>query len=110
VLFAAVHFAENQDAVLPGAHPILEMAARALREHLKVGPVHLLGWADAREGGAAGLRLSARRAAVVRDYLVASGIDPCRLVAAAHRSAQQERCPDSEAARAEHRRVEIHVD
>ncbi len=108
--FGRIHFAKGRATLLPNALPVLDETARALLANPRLGPVYLEGHADAFEAeaeAAAGLRLSARRAAAVRRYLVERGIDAQRLVPQA---VGRDRIFARVADCADCRRVEIRLD
>jgi outer membrane protein OmpA-like peptidoglycan-associated protein len=78
-----VYFAYDSDAVLPEARALLDNLGKALTDlRLADSRFVLVGHTDAKGSEAYNQSLSERRAAAVREYLVATfAIDPKRLVA-----------------------------
>lgn len=104
-----VFFAPGQAELMPEARaslgPVLEFIDRYPGR-----PVSIEGHSDARGRPEANLRLSERRAASVRDALVALGADPARLSIRGLGSAQPIADNDSPEGRARNRRVEVIVE
>ena len=71
--------------------------------------IRITGHTDATGSAAVNLDLSARRAAAVRDYLVARGIDGARLVAEGRGAAEPVATNDTPEGRALNRRTEVTV-
>lgn len=71
--------------------------------------IRITGHTDATGAAALNLELSERRAAAVKDYLVARGIDAARLVTAGRGAAEPVASNDTEEGRALNRRTEITV-
>jgi len=74
-----IFFRRGSHRIVPGSEPqgVLDAVADALRPHAEILHVRIVGHAEASERQPEALGL--RRAAAVRDYLVAHGIDPIRL-------------------------------
>ena len=82
--------------------------ASTLVEDAKASPLVMLrGRTDGTSDGPAESRIARDRAAAVRDYLVAAGVDPARLVTRAHGSAQPLVPGRSREANEQNRRVEF---
>jgi outer membrane protein OmpA-like peptidoglycan-associated protein len=71
--------------------------------------IRITGHTDATGAAALNLELSERRAAAVKDYLVARGIDASRMVTAGRGAAEPVASNDTEEGRALNRRTEITV-
>lgn len=74
-----VHFATDQEVILPESFEMLEQVARLMREHPEWQEVLVEGHADIRASDAYNLDLSQRRAMSVMRFLIARGVEPSRL-------------------------------
>lgn len=74
-----IHFEIDKATIRPESRPVLQRAAKVLREHpdLRIG---IVGHTDSTGGFAHNMDLSRRRADAVREWLEANGIDGDRLV------------------------------
>jgi outer membrane protein OmpA-like peptidoglycan-associated protein len=79
-LFARVYFDTDQDEVKPSAQPVLTRLAGLLNDHPEITEMQIRGYADERGDAQYNLELSQRRAAAVKDFLVARGVAPQRLI------------------------------
>ena len=77
-----VHFASDQDVILPESFPILEEVAQVMLDHLEIQRVLVEAHTDARANDAYNFNLSRRRAASVMNFLLDSGIAVERLCSA----------------------------
>lgn len=75
----AVHFATDQDIILPESFSILEEVAQVMRAHPEWEELLVEGHCDSRASDAYNLDLSQRRASSVQKFLLARGIEPSRL-------------------------------
>lgn len=75
----AVHFATDQDIILPESFSILEEVAQVMRAHPEWEELLVEGHCDSRASDAYNLDLSQRRAQSVLKFLLARGIEPSRL-------------------------------
>ena len=101
-----VHFATGKARILPKSFPLLNEVALALRD-LSTITVRIEGHTDSRGSTRSNLKLSQRRAASVRRYLISRGIDPGRMVSEGYgeeRPIEDNRTADGRAA---NRRVEF---
>ena len=101
-----VHFATGKDRILPKSFPLLNEVALALRD-LPTIKVRIEGHTDSRGSGRYNQDLSTRRAASVRRYLIARGIEPARMQSEGYgedRPIEDNRTADGRAA---NRRVEF---
>ena len=77
-----VHFASDQDVILPESFPILEEVAQVMLDHLEIQRVLVEAHTDARANDAYNFDLSRRRAASVMNFLLDSGVAVERLCSA----------------------------
>ncbi|HEX8823896.1 MAG TPA: OmpA family protein [Archangium sp.] len=77
-----VHFATDQDIILPESFPILEEVAEVMLDHSEIQRVLVEAHTDARASDAYNYDLSRRRAASVMNFLLDSGIAVERLCSA----------------------------
>lgn len=101
-------FGSGQSRLTPAA----AASVRALAAYLQASPAATLrieGHTDSQGGAEANLKLSQRRAAAVRDALVAAGMTPARVQAVGRGDSQPVASNDSASGRARNRRVEIVV-
>ena len=79
-----VFFDFNQDAIRPGAVPVLEKNAKLLKHAYNGSTVLIEGHCDERGTGEYNLELGKRRAQAVRAYLVDLGVDESRIQIASY--------------------------
>ncbi|WP_309888087.1 OmpA family protein [Archangium sp.] len=79
-----VHFATDQDIILPESFPILEEVAQVMLENAEIQRVLVEAHTDARATDAYNYDLSRRRAASVMNFLLDSGIAVERLCSAGY--------------------------
>lgn len=101
-----VHFDFDKSDLKPEAIVILNEAAALLEQHETV-VVEVAGHTDSVGTDAYNQGLSERRANSVRDYLVSKGIRASRLSARGYGEARPVASNDTDAGRAENRRVEL---
>jgi outer membrane protein OmpA-like peptidoglycan-associated protein len=104
-----VHFATDQDVILPESFSTLEEVTRILQDNPQILQVLVEGHTDIRATEAYNLDLSRRRAASVMRFLVERGIDPGRLRSEGFGKSRPIAPNDSEAGMALNRRVEITI-
>jgi outer membrane protein OmpA-like peptidoglycan-associated protein len=75
-----VVFAKNRARLLPESYPVLDGVADILERNLQIRLVEIGGHTDSKGKAKRNRRLSRRRAAAVRSYLIEAGIQPDRLV------------------------------
>ncbi|WNG51175.1 outer membrane exchange protein TraB [Archangium minus] len=109
VILDQVHFATDQDVILPESFPILEEVADELLKHLEIQRVLVEAHTDARASDAYNYDLSRRRAASVMNYLLDSGIAVERLCSAGFGRSRPVASNDSESNMALNRRVEFTI-
>ena len=105
-----VHFATDQDVILPESYETLEEVARIFREHPEIQRVLIEGHTDVRASDAYNMDLSQRRASSVMKFLVERKVDPKRLRAQGFGRRVPIAPNDSEAGMALNRRVEFLIE
>lgn len=103
-----VNFATNSDRLADGAGETLDAAAATLRRNPLL-IVEVAGYTDDRGNADYNEALSARRAATVRDYLVARGVNPDRLTSRGYGERDPIASNDTSAGRAANRRVVLQL-
>lgn len=106
IRFDAVEFETGSANLTAASNVQLEMLARVLSEYPDL-KVTVAGHTDNTGDPAANLALSEQRAQSVRAALIAMGIDGGRITAAGYGDSKPEASNDTEAGRAENRRVEV---
>nr|QAT78184.1 TraB [Cystobacter armeniaca] len=109
IILDQVHFATDQDVILPESFPILEEVAEELLKHLEVQRVLIEAHTDARATDTYNYDLSRRRAASVMNFLLDSGIAVERLCSAGFGRSRPLAANDSESNMALNRRVEFTI-
>ncbi len=109
VILDQVHFATDQDVILPESFPILEEVADELLKHLEIQRVLVEAHTDARATDTYNYDLSRRRAASVMNFLLDSGIAVERLCSAGFGRSRPLAANDSESNMALNRRVEFTI-
>ncbi|HYO54356.1 OmpA family protein, partial [Archangium sp.] len=109
IILDQVHFATDQDVILPESFPILEEVAEELLKHLEIQRVLVEAHTDARANDAYNYDLSRRRAASVMNFLLDSGIAVERLCSAGFGRSRPLAANDSESNMALNRRVEFTI-
>jgi outer membrane protein OmpA-like peptidoglycan-associated protein len=104
-----LQFEKGVAALSPRSKELLGAVAKLLKRTSAVTLLRVEGYADASGESDQNLPLSQLRADVVRDYLIAQGIDAGRLVAKGFGTENPVAENDTEAGRAQNRRVEFHV-
>ena len=109
-----VRFKTGSAAIVGGSHALLDEVAGVLREYAQIKRVEVQGHTDDVGSARANLRLSKRRAASVRGYLVRKGVDASRVEAKGYGSsvplvpiADGTSVADKKAARVQNRRVQF---
>ncbi|MFY0528067.1 outer membrane exchange protein TraB [Archangium gephyra] len=109
IILDQVHFATDQDVILPESFPILEEVANELLKHLEIQRVLIEAHTDARATDTYNYDLSRRRAASVMNFLLDSGIAVERLCSAGFGRSRPLAANDSESNMALNRRVEFTI-
>jgi outer membrane protein OmpA-like peptidoglycan-associated protein len=108
IVLRAVHFDFDKANIRPDARPILDEAARILKER---GDVHVIvaGHTDSKGSDAYNMKLSNRRAEAVKRYLTDHGIAASRITSEGFGEREPVASNDTAEGRAQNRRVELHV-
>ena len=81
VILQKVEFKTGSDVILPASDELLQQVADVLREHDEIKKIEVQGHTDNRGGAAFNKKLSERRAASVKKWLVTRGqVDESRLI------------------------------
>jgi outer membrane protein OmpA-like peptidoglycan-associated protein len=107
IVLRGVNFAFNSSAIEDESRPVLDEAANILRQHPSV-QVLVKGYTDDIGSDQYNQALSVRRAEAVYRYLVNQGVDPERLTVEGFGESNPVASNESEAGRAQNRRVELH--
>jgi outer membrane protein OmpA-like peptidoglycan-associated protein len=108
VVLRGILFDTGKDVLRPESEPVLEALAKAMKGDPKSRYI-IEGHTDNRGGEAMNQDLSDRRAARVKSWLVAAGIDGGRLDTKGYGQSRPALPNDSEAGRAANRRVEVAI-
>ncbi len=108
VVIKSVHFELNSDALTPDAYLVLNSVAASFKAQPRV-VMEVAGHADSIGSSSYNLALSQRRAAVVRDFLIFSGVHPEQLVSAGYGETRPLGDNKTEEGRALNRRVEFRM-
>jgi outer membrane protein OmpA-like peptidoglycan-associated protein len=101
-----IHFEFDKDVIRRESYPVLDAVADVLRKTTSMR-IEVQGHSDNRGAAAYNLRLSERRAAAVRKYLVAHGVEADRLVSRGYGLSRPLVPNDTEQNRALNRRVQF---
>jgi OOP family OmpA-OmpF porin len=107
-VLVGVNFEFNSSKVTPESYPILYGAVQYLNQHPDI-KVEIQGHTDNIGTDAYNQQLSERRATAVRDYLVAKGIDPKRLIVKGYGESVPIADNNTEEGRTLNRRIEFKV-
>lgn len=103
-----VNFESNSDRLLPGAETVLDEAAATLAKNPSIR-VEVAGHTDSDGTAEYNEGLSARRAATVRDYLVASGVAENRMTTRGYGESEPIADNNTAGGKAENRRVVLRI-
>jgi outer membrane protein OmpA-like peptidoglycan-associated protein len=106
IVLRGVNFDFDKSTLQPQGKPILDEAARILKENPSIN-VQVQGHTDSVGTDAYNLRLSDRRAATVKNYLVSQGVAASRLTTKGFGEANPVASNDTADGRAQNRRVEL---
>jgi outer membrane protein OmpA-like peptidoglycan-associated protein len=104
-----VKFAFGSAKILPESDPILTAVNEILTKHPEITQVDVEGHTDNKGAFALNLKLSKDRAAAVAAWLVKHGVDKKRLVSHGYGPNKPIDTNDTDAGRANNRRVEFHI-
>ena len=108
IVLRAVHFDFNKANIRPDAQPILDEAARILKQHSDIYVV-VAGHTDSVGSDAYNMKLSKSRAEAVKRYLVDHGIAASRITGEGFGKREPVASNATAEGRAQNRRVELHV-
>lgn len=108
-LSAVTLFDFDRAALRPEGRARLDALVADLKAYPRAGTVRIVGHTDNIGGAAYNQALSERRAQAVRDYLIAGGLAPERIVAAGSGADLPIASNDTAAGRQSNRRVEIEI-
>lgn len=108
VSFISPTFETAKSVLLPQSFPDLDKLVQIMKDYPEYS-VQLDGYTDDRGDDAMNLTLSKNRAASVKAYLVQHGISASRISTAGYGEANPKADNNTEAGRAQNRRVEIHL-
>lgn len=104
-----VHYATDQDIILPESFEVLEEVAQYIRAHKEWQEILIEGHTDSRASDAYNLDLSQRRASSVLRFLLARGVEPSRLRAQGFGRSRPLADNSTEAGMSLNRRVEFTI-
>lgn len=104
-----VFFGFNSSRIDQGAFALLDEIGEIIRTRPYLTVIEVAGHADSVGNAAYNLILSKRRAQAVADHLIARGVQPNRLRAAAYAAGKPLDSNDTDAGRARNRRVEFRI-
>jgi outer membrane protein OmpA-like peptidoglycan-associated protein len=107
IVLRGVNFDFNSSTIRPDSRPVLDQAATLLKANSGV-QVLVQGYTDSIGSDEYNQALSLRRAEAVYRYLVNQGVDPERLTVEGFGKRNPVASNDTEAGRAQNRRVELH--
>jgi OOP family OmpA-OmpF porin len=108
IVLRGVNFDFDRSDIRPDAQPVLDEAARILKENPDIR-VAIEGHTDGKGTVEYNQGLSERRAMAVLNYLIGSGIAESRLMVAGYSELQPVATNETEDGRAQNRRVELRV-
>ncbi len=103
-----VTFEFNKSHLRPDSETILSYVVKIMNKYPDM-QVELAGYTDSKGGAAYNLKLSQRRAAAVKEYLVAHGIGASRIEAKGYGKENPVASNDTDEGRERNRRVELHI-
>lgn len=108
-LSETVQFETDSATLVERSKTLLDDVARELNEHPEVKRIQIEGHTDAKASKKYNMKLSQERVAAVKEYLVAKGIEPKRLVTKAFGETRPIASNKTEEGRAKNRRVDFRV-
>ena len=104
-----VFFKHNESVLLPKSYPILNQVVQLLTKYPQIQELRVEGHTDDTGTRSKNLKLSKDRAAAVKQYLIAKGITPQRLVSTGYGDTRPIASNDTDAGRALNRRVNFRI-
>ncbi len=109
IVLRSVHFDFDKSVIRSDARPVLDEAATILSQEKDINMVIVEGHTDSKGTDAYNEKLSNRRAAAVRDYLVKKGISASRIRTEGLGESRPVASNDTDEGRAQNRRVELNI-
>jgi outer membrane protein OmpA-like peptidoglycan-associated protein len=106
VVLKGVNFEFNKSSLLDVSKTVLDQVAESLKDRPDV-KVEIAGHCDSKGSDAYNLKLSDRRAAAVREYLISKGVPASQLTSRGYGESQPIASNDTDEGRAQNRRVEL---
>ncbi|MDB5987477.1 MAG: OmpA family protein [Nevskia sp.] len=103
-----VTFEFDKSHLRPDSETILSYVVKIMKKYPDM-QVELAGYTDSKGSAAYNLKLSQRRAAAVKEYLVAHGIEAARIAAKGYGKENPVASNDTDEGRERNRRVELHI-
>jgi outer membrane protein OmpA-like peptidoglycan-associated protein len=104
-----VNFEFAKAELLPQSKTLLDDVAKALAEHPEIEKIRIEGHTDNDASNLYNMRLSQKRAAAVRSYLISKGIEAGRMESQGFGEDKPVADNATEEGREQNRRVEIHI-
>ena len=104
-----IHFEFNSATVMAKSYVILDSVADLMINHPELQVVEIQGHTDGKGKDDYNMQLSQDRSNSVRDYLIAAGVDPDRLVGKGYGESKPIAPNVTSSGRAKNRRVEFHI-
>jgi len=109
IITQKIHFEFDRAVIRPVSYPIVDDVAYLLKRNPQIRLIRVEGHTDWIGSDAYNRRLSGRRANAVRDYLIAKGVEPNRLVAVGYGETRPVADNNTVRGRARNRRTEFTV-
>ncbi|MCB1188356.1 OmpA family protein [bacterium] len=107
VVVYGINFAVDSDRLEPGSEKVLTEMVKLMRNEPQLR-IEIQGHTDNTGSADYNLKLSDRRVATVREFLILFGIDPARMISKGYGLSRPVATNDTEEGRALNRRVELH--
>ncbi|MEZ5337622.1 MAG: OmpA family protein [bacterium] len=107
VVIYGINFAVDSDRLEPGSEKVLTEMVKLMRNDPQLR-IEIQGHTDNTGSADYNLKLSDRRVATVREFLILFGIDPARMISKGYGLSRPVATNDTEEGRALNRRVELH--
>jgi outer membrane protein OmpA-like peptidoglycan-associated protein len=104
----SIQFQSNSDKLTPASLPVLDQVAQLLKQY-PAYKVTIAGHTDSRGEVGPNQRMSEKRAATCRQYLIGKGIDAGRLRSVGYGESKPIASNINEAGRSQNRRVEFEL-
>jgi outer membrane protein OmpA-like peptidoglycan-associated protein len=105
-----IKFRFNKADIDPASDPILEDVARILKDHPEIAHLRIEGHTDDKGSRPYNLKLSDKRAAAIKGWLVKHNVDAARLTSVGFGATKPIDSNSTEQGRRNNRRVEFHIE